>query len=490
MDDRHDPSACRRILRSAKENGLSRELLDAAQDLQDGVYRAEAISGLCRSKEMDDADRSDWVQVIVDSMIEEERNWRLAESIGIIAKSVSKWPKGAAQKSMIKNLISLTGELPSGKDRVDALKSISGRIPQRHLPELMLLAVENHGMEAKAARPVIKAMVQSENQKMISETIPLFTDLESDLSVKLLDCLHRISSQERLKIQPSALERALPLLKDAEFETVRTFCSNARTVEDVKLLSQTLQGSDERAIRFAVTLAGRADKAGDANLAESILEKAAQDLVELEGHNQRNIAKNIAKGFEKLGLHDRAYEIKPTRVPVVISTKVVNDETPRKGHTLALVATYEGNIATPHLRALARAAGIAWGFGLDIALIDWPTQDLDDLCVRATKESGTAGANHLAELLEAERIVQASADEVLRGSLGHPIVTTHQPRGESVDLSRFSGSLCVLIGLGRNGLPGKILDTCDDQFELTGIGASLETAVAMGAIAQCLANLD
>ena len=47
-----------------------------------------------------------------------------------------------------------------------------------------------------------------------------------------------------------------------------------------------------------------------------------------------------------------------------------------------------------------------------------------------------------------------------------------------------------MIGLGRNGLPAKILDNCDNQFELTGIGASLETAVAMGAIAQCLANLD
>ena len=35
MNERHDPSACRRILRSAKENGLSRDLLDAAQELRD-----------------------------------------------------------------------------------------------------------------------------------------------------------------------------------------------------------------------------------------------------------------------------------------------------------------------------------------------------------------------------------------------------------------------------------------------------------------------
>ena len=59
-----------------------------------------------------------------------------------------------------------------------------------------------------------------------------------------------------------------------------------------------------------------------------------------------------------------------------------------------------------------------------------------------------------------------------------------------MDLTSFEGSLCVMIGLGRNGLPGSVLEACDDQFELTGIGASLETAVAMGAIAQCLSNLN
>jgi hypothetical protein len=53
----------------------------------------------------------------------------------------------------------------------------------------------------------------------------------------------------------------------------------------------------------------------------------------------------------------------------------------------------------------------------------------------------------------------------------------------------FDGNLCVFIGLGRQGLPKSLLDNCPDQFELTGIGASLETAVAMGAIAQRLADL-
>ena len=164
-------------------------------------------------------------------------------------------------------------------------------------------------------------------------------------------------------------------------------------------------------------------------------------------------------------------------------------EVERRGHIMALVGTYDGAIATPHLRALARAAGIAWGFGLDIALIDWPTEDLEGLCERAQKESGTAGVNHLPNLLASGRIQLLSADEALSGMVGHPIATTHQPQGGSVELTKFEGGLCMFIGLGRQGLPKSLLDSCPDHFELTGVGASLETAVAMGAIAQRLADL-
>ena len=109
MSERHDPSACRRILRDARENGLSRKLFDLAQDLQDGVYRAEALCGLCSFDEMDEDDRSEWVPIIVESMLEEERAWRLAENIGIIAKSTGNWPGGRSRKKMMDYLISLTG---------------------------------------------------------------------------------------------------------------------------------------------------------------------------------------------------------------------------------------------------------------------------------------------------------------------------------------------------------------------------------------------
>ena len=489
MSERHDPSACRRILREARDNGLSRKLFDLAQDLQDGVYRAEALCGLCASDEMDEDDRVEWVPIIVESMLEEERAWRLAESIGIISKSAGNWPGARARKAMMGDLIALTGGLPAGEARVDALKSISGKVSEQRLPELFLLAVENHGMEAKASRPVIKAIVGTKNLDMIAEITSSLTEATPDLAVKLLDNLHRLAVESDLALHPTALELSLPLLDAADFETVRTLCSHASTSDEVRMLEEILGGEDEDAIRYAVTLAGRADRAGDAELARDLLEKAATQVDSLDERTSSRIKKNLAKGFVRLGDTERAEKLVPMQDSKVETTPSDGGDVARRGHTMALVGTYDGAVSTPHLRALARAAGIAWGFGLDIALIDWPTEDLEGLCERAQKESGTAGVNHLPALLASQRIQLLSVDEALSGTAGHPIATTHQPAGGSVDLTAFDGSLCMLIGLGRQGLPKRLLDNCPDQFELTGVGASLETAVAMGAIAQRLADL-
>ena len=489
MSEQHDPSAWRRILREARENGLSRKLFDMAQNLQDGVYRAEALCGLCGSDEMAEDDRAEWVSIIVESMLEEERAWRLAENVGIIAKSAGNWPGGRSRKRLMDFLISVTGGLPQGEARAEALKSIANRVSEPKLPELLLLAVENHGMEAKAARPVIKAIVASGNRQMVDEITPLLTEAAPDLAVKFLDNLHRLTIQDNMVIQPSALELALPFLADADFETVRTMCSHASRSEDVRMLADTLAGDNEESIRYAVTLAGRADRTGDSEFAKELLEMAANHVESLEPHVARKIKKNLAKGFERLGDSERAESLAPVQTPPVLTTSLDNENAELRGHTMALVGTYDGSIGTAHLRALARASGIAWGFGLNIALIDWPTENLEELCHRTKKESGTAGVNHLPALLASDRIKLLSIEEALSGIVGHPIATTHQPVGGSVELTNYEGEICMFIGLGRQGLPKSLLDNCPDQFELTGVGASLETAVAMGAIAQRLADL-
>jgi hypothetical protein len=344
-------------------------------------------------------------------------------------------------------------------------------------------------MEAKTAKPVLKAIVSNGNQKMIEDILPILTEAEPDLAVKFLNHLHHITMKENVSLNPSPLQLALPLLASAEFETVRAMCSHATAHEDIVALADLLEGTDERAIRFATTLAGRADRAGDAVMARELLEHAAKHLDSLDSNVVMKISKNLAKGFERLGDTERAKDLIPDSPIHPEVEPLPNPTTILRGHTMALVGTYEGGIGTPHLRALARASGIAWGFGLDIALVDWATDDLSNLCERTRKESGTAGVDHLPQLLDGNRIKLLTMDEVLQGDVGHPIATTNKPVGGSVELSEFDGGLCLLIGLGRHGLPKGVLTRCENHFELTGIGASLETAVAMGAIAQRLADL-
>jgi len=457
-----------------------------------GPYRAEALCGIAGREDIDQETRFELVEDIALGLLEEDRGWRLAECIGIIAKSSAKWPNGQPKLSLLDSLISLTGGLPEGDARVDALKSISTRVPSSRLPELLMLAIENRGKEAIAAKPVIRAIIGTGDSAMISKVAETMIEAESDLAVRLLLILHNGLEKEKITIEPRPLLMSIPFLIEADFETVRALCNNTNTADDVKLLADVLAGESEDAVRYTTTLAGRADRVGDPILARELLENAVKGLENLDGSVASKVTKNIAKGFEFLGDIERAEELRPKRMQHTTSTSKDTVVSRDIGHTIALVDTYEGAIGMAHMRALARAAGVAFGFGLKIALVGWPTLDLKDLCEKAEKETRTAGGNHLQSLLENGRLSLHSVEDILAGSSGHPIATTHQPAGGSVDLQAFSasGRLCMLMGLGRQGLPKRIMNGCNDHFELTGIGASLETAVAMGAIAQRLSQLD
>ena len=73
MTERHDRVPAGAYCGAQKRMDFREELLDAAQELRDGIYRAEALCGLCGSSEMIDEDENDWIPIIVDSMLEEEQ---------------------------------------------------------------------------------------------------------------------------------------------------------------------------------------------------------------------------------------------------------------------------------------------------------------------------------------------------------------------------------------------------------------------------------
>ncbi len=166
-------------------------------------------------------------------------------------------------------------------------------------------------------------------------------------------------------------------------------------------------------------------------------------------------------------------------------------------HVLALYDTYEGGIKSTHLRAIARAAPLCAAFGLDLALVGFPTKDLAPLLDAAERETRIGGGGrHLRALADAERIhlVPATRDAPPEdwGRLGIPVATTSRPdRAKSTDLAGAAkhsptGRICLIMGLGRSGLPDSLLDQAPLHFEITGANVSLETATAMGILAERL----
>ena len=486
VNNRHDPSTCRQILRDFRRTGLTRELLDRAVALNTGVYRAEALCGLCASDEMSDEERSEWVPLIIEAIQDEERDWRIGECIVSICRLLSKWPDENANRKLIHNLISITEKLESSEAKTDAVKSMCGKAPNQALLELLKIAIDSEEIEIKTARPVIKSIVEKKNVPIIEKSIALATETHPDIAVRLLATIHHALHESEIQISPTAMECMLPLLKQADADTIRTVCVQATSTKDVQDLYLTLQGTNQNSLRWIVTLAGKADQVGNPELSRKLLEYVCLHVDNLDERSANKIRKNVSKAYRRLGEDALASELYSPEIILASEGELAITGIETKGHTIALVDTYSGKIGIPHIRVLARAAGAAWGFGLDIALVDWPVDNLDVLCESALKESRMEGVNHLSDLKNSSRIRLTTTEDILSGKCGHPVATTHKPRGGSVNLESLEGSICMLIGLGHQGLPKRILDNCDDQFELTGVGASLETAIAMGAIAQRL----
>lgn len=171
-------------------------------------------------------------------------------------------------------------------------------------------------------------------------------------------------------------------------------------------------------------------------------------------------------------------------------------------HVLALVDTYEGGLGEVHLRAIARAAPLCDAFGLDLALVGFPTDNLGALLKQAMAETSIGdGGKHIQDLVAGGHVhlVHATHRQFPDFSaLGQPVATTPEPdtrRAKDfhgcLESAKAAGAkrLVVLMGLGRKGLPASFLKAAPLHLELTGRNVSLETATAMGVIAERMRQL-
>ncbi len=161
--------------------------------------------------------------------------------------------------------------------------------------------------------------------------------------------------------------------------------------------------------------------------------------------------------------------------------------------TLGIVNTYDKiKVHEAHYRSIARAAPVAFAFGYNLALFDYPFKMGAEELMNFVKDKTTIGdsGKYLEELFRAGRFFVFDLPEKgFQPQFGGVVVTTSHPALEKkIRPDALAGyinkkkSFLFLIGLGHKGLPGELFDRAQYHLDITSRGVSLETCTAIGAV--------
>ncbi|NJD53160.1 MAG: DUF531 domain-containing protein [Candidatus Methanoperedens sp.] len=161
--------------------------------------------------------------------------------------------------------------------------------------------------------------------------------------------------------------------------------------------------------------------------------------------------------------------------------------------TLGIVNTYDKiKIHEAHYRSIARAAPVAYAFGFNLALFDFPFRMNSEELVNFVKDKTTIGGSgkYLAELFGNGRFFVFDLPEKgFQPQFGSPVVTTSRPDKKKeialpalVEQITRKKSFLFLIGLGHKGLPPGLFEMVQYHLDITSKGVSLETCTAIGAV--------
>jgi len=154
---------------------------------------------------------------------------------------------------------------------------------------------------------------------------------------------------------------------------------------------------------------------------------------------------------------------------------------------LALYNTYDKlRWHEAHKRAIARASPIAKACEGNLILLDFPVKSKEEV-IEKVKDTTLDIA-----FLKGEKFHVMKA---LPPQFGIAIATTSKPKKEkSISPNNVvrlleKNSICLIIGLGRKGLPKEIKDKAKYHLDITMKGIPLETCTAIGAIPLAIYHL-
>ena len=169
--------------------------------------------------------------------------------------------------------------------------------------------------------------------------------------------------------------------------------------------------------------------------------------------------------------------------------------------TLGIVNTYDKiKVHEAHYRSIARAAPVAYAFGFNLALFDYPFKMKADELVNYVKDKTTIGESgkYLEELHKGGRFFMFDLPKKgFQPQFGSAVVTTSHPDSdkqiqiqELSDMVKKRQSFLFLIGLGPKGLPRDLFDKAQYHLDITSQGISLETCTAIGVIPATISALS
>lgn len=452
----HAPSACRDILRRLKSGQDDpRSLLAEAKALPDPAWAARALFGVSGDRRLQWQEGKQGLRDALRSARKVERLGQRAELLGELIGGIDAWREGARnpqapgeRADFVDALVKDIEHMPDGQWTHDAIIAVAKQLDTTGRQRLMGRALSNPGFEAASAKALMRAG-PDEGLEILLEAAPADVRAMALSADDALDAAWSIEDESK---------RA---------EALRVLIWKEEDPERLGHMAASAAGRlPAEAVRVHTQVAARLDKLG---LDPSALLASAEAMLErVPADKQPKLRRKLNEAQARAAGREATPQARAPAPPVAVSEST--------GSTLALVNTYEGGLKPPHLRAVARAAPLCVAFSLDLALIDFPA-DLATIVQAAETETGIGeGGRYLVALQAAGRL-----RDVVTGTV---VATTPKPDAEKAWVG--GGNVTMLMGVGPRGLPRSMLDEAAHHYEITGQGISLETATAMGILAERL----
>ncbi len=501
MGKEHVPSRYRALAKKVRfyKGKDINDLTFEARSLKDPHYISQALMDIAVKSEDAKTARS-----AILTCTKVKRDWQRAELLTALSKKLDNWNNTVEKTSLWNDLSSIVKDMDSGKGLSDAIRGCAPRVPKECIQIFFRRGLHNRGFDRDDTRAVLRRWASMKDEEGIERLVKDILKMrDSTGKVRLMGYLRLQLIRNEVPIETDLLAPSLRssiTLGEDSIESLRYIIngSNRDDIEAIETVLKEIKDPNVR-IRSTMTLAGFAERVKDKETSNGLLDETKIEIERIEDPTLKHslnlhLAQALLKGgHEEEGKKALVSAMDSRKDLDKVETQKPRDITHSKGkrHVLALFDGYEGGIKPTHIRAVARAAPLCVAYDLDLALLGFPTNDLQSFIkqVRADTNVGEGG-RYLDQLISEKRItlIPCSWKDAPGDYPALPVATTSKPDRNKTEIPTGE-KLCMIMGLGKKGLPPSIITNAKYHLELTGRNIPLETCTAMGAIAERLKNL-